>query len=163
MKELKVQPIRNGTVIDHVSPGRAIAVLRILGMPRAGWTSTITAAMNVPSSRGRKDILKIEDRELDAGEVNRIALIAPNATINIVREYEVVRKDHVELPEKVAGIVKCPNQNCVTNHEPIKTQFLVIAGRRGRGEDDASSARDPLRLRCGYCDREVHEVADHIF
>lgn len=149
MQELKVQPIRNGTVIDHVAPGRAISVLRILGMPRPGWTSTITAAMNVPSSRGRKDILKIEDRELDPTEVNKISLIAPNATINIVREYEVIRKEVVQLPEKVSGLVKCPNQNCVTNHEPIKSQFLVVA-------------RDPLRLRCGYCDRELSEVAEHI-
>lgn len=150
MQELKVQPIRNGTVIDHITAGRAIAVLRILGMPRPGWTSTITAAMNVPGSRGRKDILKIEDRELDPTEVNKISLIAPSATINIVREYEVIHKDVVELPEKVSGIVKCPNQNCVTNHEPVKTQFLVVG-------------RDPLRLRCGYCDREISDVADHIF
>ena len=149
MKELKVQPIRNGTVIDHIAPGNAVRVLRILGMPRPGWTSTITAAMNVPSSRGRKDILKIEDRELDPGEVNKISLIAPNATINIVREYEVVRKERVVLPDKVSSLVKCPNPNCVTNHEPVKTQFLV-------------ANRDPLRLRCGYCDREVAEVAEHI-
>lgn len=149
MQELKVQPIRNGTVIDHISAGRALGVLRILGMPRPGWTSTITAAMNVPSSRGRKDILKIEDRELDANEVNKISLIAPNATINIVREFEVIRKDRVQLPEKVSGLVKCPNQNCVTNHEPITSQFLV-------------TTREPLRLRCGYCDRELHEVVDHI-
>ncbi|HET6405171.1 MAG TPA: aspartate carbamoyltransferase regulatory subunit [Candidatus Thermoplasmatota archaeon] len=149
MKELKVQPIRNGTVIDHITPGRAIKVLKILQMPRTGWTSVITAAMNVPSSKGRKDILKIEDRELDTAEVNKISLIAPNATINIVREYEVIRKDVVQLPEKVSGLVKCPNQNCVTNSEPVTSQFLV-------------TAREPLRLRCGYCDREVADVADHI-
>ena len=148
-QELKVQPIRNGTVIDHITAGRAITVLRILGMPRPGWTSTITAAMNVPSSRGRKDILKIEDRELDPTEVNKISLIAPNATINIVREYEVIRKERVELPEKVSGLVKCPNQNCVTNSEPIKSQFLVVS-------------REPMRLRCGYCDRELADVAEHI-
>ncbi|MFA5860259.1 MAG: aspartate carbamoyltransferase regulatory subunit [Candidatus Thermoplasmatota archaeon] len=149
MKELKVQPIRNGTVIDHITGGKAVTVMRILGLLRPGWTSTVTAAMNVPSSNGRKDILKIEDRELDAGEVNKIALIAPNATINIIREYEVARKEHVQIPEKVSGLVKCPNPNCVTNHEPIKTQFLVVS-------------KDPVRLQCGYCDREVHEVADHI-
>lgn len=149
MQELKVQPIRNGTVIDHVTAGRAITVLRILGMPRPGWTSTITAAMNVPSSRGRKDILKIEDRELDANEVNKISLIAPAATINIVREFEVVQKHRVELPEKVSGLVKCPNPNCVTNHEPVMTQFLV-------------TVREPLRLRCGYCDREVEDISAHI-
>ena len=149
MQELKVQPIRNGTVIDHIAPGNAIRVLRILGMPRPGWTSVLTAAMNVPSSRGRKDILKIEDRELDPTEVNKISLIAPQATINIVREYEVIRKEIVQLPEKVSGLVKCPNPNCVTNHEPVKTQFIV-------------ASREPLRLSCGYCDREVHDVAEHI-
>lgn len=149
MKELKVQPIRNGTVIDHIAGGKAVTVMRILGLLRPGWTSTVTAAMNVPSSNGRKDILKIEDRELDAGEVNKIALIAPNATINIIREYEVAHKEHVQIPEKVSGLVKCPNPNCVTNYEPIKTQFLVVS-------------KDPVRLQCGYCDREVHEVADHI-
>lgn len=149
MKELKVQPIRNGTVIDHIAPGNAIRVLKILQMPRSGWTSVITAAMNVPSSRGRKDILKIEDRELDPAEVNKISLIAPAASINIVREYEVIRKEVVELPDKVSGLVKCPNPNCVTNSEPVQTQFLV-------------AQRTPLRLRCGYCDREVHDVAEHI-
>jgi len=149
MQELKVQPIRNGTVIDHITAGRAVAVMRILGLPRPGSTSTITAAMNVPSSRGRKDILKIEDRELDTGEVNKISLIAPNATINIIREYEVARKDRGQIPEKVSGLVKCPNPNCVTNHEPIKSQFLVIG-------------REPVRLQCGYCDREVDDVAAHV-
>lgn len=149
MKELKVQPIRNGTVIDHIAPGNAIRVLKILQMPRPGWTSVITAAMNVPSSRGRKDILKIEDRELEPAEVNKISLIAPNASINIVREFEVIRKERVEIPEKVSGLVKCPNPNCVTNAEPVKTQFLV-------------RAREPLRLACGYCDREITDVAEHI-
>lgn len=149
MQELKVQPIRNGTVIDHISAGRAVAVMRILGLPRPGSTSTITAAMNVPSSRGRKDILKVEDRELDPTEVNKIALIAPNATINIIREYEVARKEHVQLPDKVSGLVKCPNPNCVTNHEPVRSQFLIVG-------------RDPVRLRCGYCDREVDDVAAHV-
>lgn len=150
MKELKVQPIRNGTVIDHIAAGKAVVVLRILGLPRAGWTSTITAAMNVPSgASGRKDILKIEDRELDASEVNKIALIAPSATINIIREYEVARKEIVELPDKVSNLVKCPNPNCVTNAEPVKTQFAIVD-------------RDPVRLRCGYCDRDVADVAENI-
>ena len=152
MKELKVQPIRNGTVIDHISAGRAISVLRILGLPRGGWTSTITAAMNVPSDAamgGRKDIVKIEDREIDPNEVNKISLIAPHATINIIREYEVARKERVQLPEKISGLVKCPNPNCVTNHEPIRSTFLIVR-------------RDPVHLQCGYCDREVADPAEHI-
>ncbi|HEX2021558.1 MAG TPA: aspartate carbamoyltransferase regulatory subunit [Candidatus Thermoplasmatota archaeon] len=149
MKELKVQPIRNGTVIDHIAAGRAVSVLRILGLPRGGWTSTITAAMNVGSARGRKDILKIEDRELDPAEVNKISLIAPNATINIIREYEVARKERVQLPEKISGLVKCPNPNCVTNHEPVRSTFVIVT-------------KDPILLRCAYCDREVADAADHI-
>jgi aspartate carbamoyltransferase regulatory subunit len=152
MKELKVQPIRNGTVIDHITPNMAIKVLRILGLPREGATSTVTAAINVPSQEGasRKDIVKIEDRELDPGELNRIALIAPAATINIIREYEVARKDHVRLPEKVSGIVRCTNASCVTNHEPIQTQFWVLG------------KTSPVRLKCMYCDHEVVDVAENI-
>ena len=146
MKELKVQPIRNGTVIDHITAGQAVNVLRILHLPRRGWTSTITAAMNVPSADGRKDIVKIEDRELDSDEVNRIALIAPSATINIVREYELVSKTRVELPDKVQGIVRCPNNACVTNHQPIQTAFTI-------------QTKQPLHLRCAYCDRDVDDVA----
>ena len=151
MKELKVQPIRNGTVIDHVAPGMALKVLRILNLPRPGSTSTVLVAMNVPSQRPveRKDILKIEDRELDANEVSKIALIAPQATINIVRDYEVQRKEVVRLPDKVNGLVKCPNPNCITNHEPVKSSFIVVT-------------TDPVRLRCGYCEREVTDVAEHV-
>ena len=151
MKELKVQPIRNGTVIDHISAGRAVSVLRILGLPRPGWTSTITAAMNVPSAAmgGRKDIVKIEDRELDASEVSKIALIAPQATINIVREYELARKERVQLPDKISGLVKCPNPNCVTNHEPVRSTFVILQ-------------QDPVHLQCAYCDRVVTDASEHI-
>lgn len=152
MKELKVQPIRNGTVIDHITPGMAVKVMRILGLPRDGATSTVTAAINVPTSKHgqRKDIVKIEDRELDAGELNRIALIAPKATINIIREYEVARKEQVSLPEKVQGIVRCTNVNCVTNHEPIQSQFWVLGQSW------------PVRLKCMYCDHDVRDVAESI-
>ncbi|MHB8606316.1 MAG: aspartate carbamoyltransferase regulatory subunit [Thermoplasmatota archaeon] len=152
MKELKVQPIRNGTVIDHIPAGRALKVLRILKLPRDNWTSTITAAMNVPSSANalaRKDIVKIEDREIDANEVNKIALIAPAATINIIREYEVASKTKVTLPEKISGLLRCPNVNCVTNHEPIKASFYVHAGPH-------------VSLTCMYCDRVVAEPAEHV-
>jgi aspartate carbamoyltransferase regulatory subunit len=152
VKELKVQPIRNGTVIDHITPGTAIKVLRILGLPREGATSTVTAAINVPSPKtgARKDIVKIEDRELDTTELNKIALIAPKATINIIREYEVVRKELVHLPEKVSNLLRCPNSNCITNHEPVQTQFWVL------GE------AVPVRLKCMYCDHEVVDVAESL-
>ncbi|HWG92032.1 MAG TPA: aspartate carbamoyltransferase regulatory subunit [Candidatus Thermoplasmatota archaeon] len=152
MKELKIQPIRNGTVIDHITPGTAIKVLRILNIPRAGATSAVTAAMNVTSSvnvHKRKDIVKIEDRELDPHELDKIALISPEATVNIIREYDVAAKHRVRVPEIVTGIVKCPNPNCVSNHEPVRSAFRTVRDQ-------------PPALRCQYCERLVEEVADHL-
>ena len=90
---------------------------------------------------GAKDIVKIEGRELKSREVDKIALIAPNATINIVREYEIVEKGKVTLLNNVRGILLCPNPNCITNtNEPVKTKFHVID-------------TNPLMLRCYYCER----------
>lgn len=151
MKELKVQPIRNGTVIDHIEAGMAFKVLRILGLPRSGTTSTLMAAMNVPSKElGRKDIVKIEDRELVESELNKIALVAPRATINIIRQYEVAKKQTVSLPKEVTGLVQCSNPNCITNqNEPVAPSFLV-------------ESREPPRLRCKYCDRDLVEIGEHI-
>jgi len=141
MKELKVQPIKDGTVIDHITPGNALKVLKILGIEGRG-DSIISIAINVVGKRGRKDIVKIENRELDSNEVNKIALIAPNATINIIRNYEVVEKHRVIVPDEIIGIVRCPNPNCISNSkEPIKPKFIVIK-------------RQPLRIKCYYCERE---------
>jgi aspartate carbamoyltransferase regulatory subunit len=94
MKELKVTPIRNGTVLDHLPPGSALKVLMVLGLPREGSSSSVTVAMNATTNRptGRKDIVKIEDRELDAKELAMLAVIAPDATISIIRNYEIVKK-----------------------------------------------------------------------
>ncbi len=152
MKELKVQPIRNGTVIDHIPSGRALQVLRILGLPREGGTSIVSAIMNVPSGKDgteRKDIVKVEDRELRPRELDKIALVAPHVTINIIREYDVADKRHVDLPEEVEGIVTCSNPSCVTNHEPTTATFKVLK-------------EDPPTLRCTYCERIVENVAEHV-
>ena len=141
MKELKVQPIKDGTVIDHITPGNALKVLKILGI-EGKEGSIISIAMNVVGKRGKKDIVKIENRELDAKEVDKIALIAPNATINIIRNYEVVEKHRVIIPEEIIGIVKCPNPNCISNsNEPIESKFVV-------------ANRKPLKIKCYYCERE---------
>ena len=141
MKELKVQPIKDGTVIDHITPGNALKVLKILGIEGKG-DSIISIAINVVGKRGRKDIVKIENRELDSNEVNKIALIAPNATINIIRNYEVIEKHRVVVPDEIIGIVRCPNPNCISNSkEPIKSKFIV-------------TKRQPLRIKCYYCERE---------
>ncbi len=139
-KELKVKPIKNGTVIDHISANKALKVLKILGLPSPETNVTLT--MNVESSQmGSKDIVKIEGRELASREVDEIALIAPHATINIIRDYEIVGKGKVNLLDEINNILTCSNPNCITNTaEPVDTRFIVLN-------------KDPLILRCYYCER----------
>jgi len=139
--ELRVKKIREGTVIDHISAGTALSVLHILGLTGKG-ENVVTIAMNVPSKKlGRKDIVKVEERALNAEEVDKIALIAPRATINIIRDYAVVAKQKTRLPNVIRGIVRCDNLSCVSNSdEPIQPTFFV-------------EREDPLRLRCYYCNR----------
>ncbi len=141
MSELKVRKIKDGTVIDHITAGHAFSVLHILGITgREG--QTISVLLNVPSKKlGTKDIVKVENRELMPEEVNKIALIAPKATINIVCDYKVIKKKRVSLPRIIKGIVRCANPTCITNtSEPIEPTFAVECG-------------DPLTLKCHYCSR----------
>jgi aspartate carbamoyltransferase regulatory subunit len=126
-KEIKITPIKNGTVIDHIKAGQAPIVLKILGI-EAGTDLVLSLVMNVRSQKfGKKDIVMIEDRELNFQEVNKVTLIAPNATINIIRNCRVVKKEKVSLPEIIEAILKCPNPNCISNaeNEPIKSRFVL--------------------------------------
>lgn len=150
MKELKVQPIKDGTVIDHISPGNALKVLKILGLIEKQPESIISIAINVVGKRGKKDIVKIENRELDPKEVDKIALIAPNATINIIRDYKVIEKRKVNIPDEIVGIVRCENPNCISNtKEPIEPKFIV-------------KSREPLKIKCYYCEREPEDIVSLI-
>ncbi|MCD6411244.1 MAG: aspartate carbamoyltransferase regulatory subunit [Thermoplasmata archaeon] len=149
-KELKIPRIKDGTVIDHITAGQALKVLRILGIPE-GTKSIVSVAMYVKSKKmGKKDIVKVENRELDPEEVNKIALIAPKATINIIRDYKVAKKFRVHVPDEIVGIVRCPNPNCISNsEEPIESRFVVVR-------------RDPLVIKCYYCERKPDNIADNI-
>lgn len=140
-EELRVKKIREGTVIDHISAGSALTVLNILGITNHTG-QVVSVAINVPSSKiGRKDIVKIEGRELNADEVDKIALIAPQATINIIRDFTVIEKQQVKLPKFIREILKCANPTCVSNsREPVEPAFSV-------------ENEDPLVLRCHYCGR----------
>jgi len=149
-KELRVRPIRNGTVIDRILAGQAMNVLKILGIKGAS-SDVVTMAMNVPSKAlGQKDIVKIEDRELEEKELDKISLISPGATINIIRDFEVADKYQVELPEIVESMVKCINPNCISNtKEPVTSKFEV--------------KKDPIQLRCIYCENIIMEnIAEHL-
>ena len=140
--ELKIKAIENGTVIDHITANKALHILKILGLPDEDVIN-VTVAMNVFSREtGQKDIVKIENREIDHEELNQIALIAPKATINIIRNYEVIKKDKIILPNEITSIIKCTNNKCITNYEnePITSKFKVIESQ-------------PPVLRCHYCEK----------
>lgn len=151
MKEIKVAPIRNGTVIDHITAGQALNVLRILGVNEYNIDSTISVVMHVPSKKmDWKDVVKVEDRELDTKMVDKIALIAPKASIVIIRDYSVSDKKRVILPKTVRGLVRCGNPNCITNKsEPVEPEFAV-------------DGEDPIVLRCIYCDRIQVNITDRL-
>lgn len=138
--ELKVSKIRRGTVIDHIPAGMAPVVLRVLGIGQ-GTSDIVVMAMNVRSrTLGRKDIVKIENCVIDEETLKRIAIIAPEATINIVEEYEIIKKDRISLPKELRGVLKCPNRHCITNSaEGVPTLFIC-------------EREKPIEFRCHYCE-----------
>lgn len=150
-RDLKIQAIENGTVIDHITAGQALNVLRILGISSA-FRATISFVMNAPGARGKKDVVKIEGKELSVEELNRITLISPKATINIIRDYEVIQKNKVVLPPYVEGVVRCMNPNCISNSsEPIKSKFSVL------------ESEDGVSLHCLYCEHVISEdIAENL-
>lgn len=146
---MKIPRIKDGTVIDHIPSGNAVKVLWILEIPKQS-TYTVSVAMNVKSKMGKKDIVKVENRELAHEEVNKIALIAPKATINIIRDYQVAEKHKVELPDEIIGIARCSNPTCISNAgEPVQSRFIVLD-------------KEIPRIKCYYCQREPEDIADRI-
>jgi aspartate carbamoyltransferase regulatory subunit len=140
-KELAVAALRNGTVIDHIPSQVLFQVVRLLGIEQSN--SQLTIGNNLPSKQfGSKGIIKVADVEFPEAVLNRIAIIAPSAKINIIRDYEVVEKRTVTLPDTLVGIVRCSNPKCITNNEPMRTRFLVVD-------------RDPITIRCHYCNHTI--------
>ncbi|MDR1584500.1 MAG: aspartate carbamoyltransferase regulatory subunit [Prevotellaceae bacterium] len=142
-KELKVSAIRNGTAIDRIPSNVLFKVINILGLQNC--ENQITFGMNLDSKKlGKKAIIKVTDRFFTPSEVNRIALIAPMAKLNIIRDYEVVEKREVEAPEITENILKCINPKCITNHENISTKFRKVSS-------------DPLEMQCCYCEKHIDQ------
>ena len=148
--QLLVENLENGTVIDRIGAFRGIEVLRILQLvppegkmdpETSGADTRIALVINVPSKRiGRKDILKIEGRRLGTQEVNRIALICPQARLNIIENGKVVEKKDVKLPRELVGVARCPNPRCISNESRVDGHFAV----------------EPEGIRCRYCERRFH-------
>ena len=141
--KLKVSAISEGTVIDHIPSENLFKVISILELDKTQNMTTFGA--NLESSKlGNKAIIKASHQFFEDDDINRIALIAPHAKLNIIRDYEVVEKKVVEVPEQVIGIVKCFNPKCITNNELVTTSFKV-------------TNKEPLALKCKYCEKITHE------
>ena len=139
-KELVVSALENGTVLDHIPAENVYKAIDLLNL--RGVESQITVGINLASKLyGRKGIIKIADRCFEDDELNRLALIAPKATVNIIRDFKVVEKKQITMPKEIIGMAKCMNPKCVTNHQPIKTRFTTIA----KG--------DEISLLCHFCEK----------
>ena len=142
-KQLSVSAIQNGTVIDHIPAQNLFKVINILNLDKIN--NQITFGSNLESHKlGHKAIIKIADKFFRDDEINRIALVAPHAKLNIIKDYEVVEKKTVNVPDDFTGIVKCVNPKCVTNHEKVTQKFYVV--------DKAS-----VSLKCHYCEKRTDE------
>ena len=139
-KELSVSALENGTVLDHIPAENVYKALDLLDLK--DLESQITIGINLASKlHGKKGIIKIADKFFEDEELNKLALIAPKATVNIIQGFKVVEKKTLVTPSEVIGIAKCRNPKCVTNHQPIKTRFATI-------QND-----DKISLKCHYCEK----------
>lgn len=141
--QLQVEAIHNGTVIDHIPAGQGIKILQLFGLVQTH--EKITVGLNLPSrALGAKDIIKVENTRLSAAQANQLALFAPQATVNLIEDFEVVEKLQLHLPEKVEGVFSCPNSNCISHNEPVASKFRVRA------------VDGQVRFRCRYCEKSFH-------
>jgi len=142
-KELKVSAIENGTVIDHIPTNSLFLAVKILNLDKAG--NMVLFGTNLDSKKfGKKGIIKVSNRYFEQEEINKIALVAPSATLIEIHDFEVTRKASVEIPDEIKKFVKCFNPNCITNHQDIITMFKVIS-------------KDELKIQCHYCEKITAE------
>ena len=140
---LMVAAIENGTVIDHIPSSKLFQVVRLLHLEDVR-NSSVMVGYNLQSKKmGRKSIIKVSDKFFTDAELNTLSVVAPNVTLCIIKDYEVVEKKSVTLPEELRSIVRCNNPKCITNNEPMQTVFHV-------------SDRENGLLRCHYCGKEQH-------
>ncbi|MDR1938689.1 MAG: aspartate carbamoyltransferase regulatory subunit [Tannerellaceae bacterium] len=143
-RELQVAALENGTAIDHIPSEQLFKVAYLLELEKLD-TNTITIGNNFPSKKmGRKGVIKIARKFFEEDEINRIALVAPNVILNEIRDYEVIKKYPVSLPDELIGLVKCNNPKCITNNEPMSTRFSVINKEKGT-------------IKCRYCERKINK------
>lgn len=140
-QKLSVEAIQNGTVIDHIPAGLGLTILRQFKLLHYG--NAVTVGFNLPSrTQGSKDIIKIKEVIFDEKAANRLAVFAPEATVNIIENFQVVRKLRLTLPETISEVFRCPNQNCASHGEPVISRFYV-----------RQTAGGQTKLKCHYCEK----------
>lgn len=145
-KQLSVSAIENGTVIDHIPANNLFKVIQILGLDKID--NQITFGTNLESKKlGKKAIIKLAGIYFEDDDINRIALVAPDAKLNIIKDYEVIEKSVVEVPDEIKGIARCVNPKCITNFESVETRFRVINKKN-------------VSLKCHYCEKITDQ--DHM-
>jgi len=138
--KLSVEAIEKGTVIDHIPAGKGLIILRQFKLLHYG--SAVTVGFNLPSkTQGSKDIIKITGVWLDDNAANRLALFAPEAVVNTIDHFKVINKRRLTLPDEIGEVFRCPNTNCASHGEPVKSRFYV---RKQSGQ---------TKLKCHYCEK----------
>lgn len=139
-QELMVAAIENGTVIDHIPCNKLFEVITLLGLQ--DMTSTVMIGYNLVSEKmGHKSLIKIANRYFSDDELNRLAVVAPNVNLSIIKNFDVVEKRQVVMPNPIVGVVKCANPKCITNNEPMLTRFAISEKKEGL-------------IHCHYCGKE---------
>ena len=119
---MNIDSIENGYVIDHIPAGKAMRVYEILKLSKLSCqVAIITNAKSVKN--GAKDIIKIN--ELIELDLDVIAFIAPDATVNIIKDSKRVEKKKLSLPKTLTNVIKCPNPRCICNNENIDHIFKL--------------------------------------
>lgn len=148
-KTLSVSAIEQGTVIDHIPAGQSTCMIHLLKL--TNQKNQVTIGVNLKSKLGFKDLIKMENRHISEREAHEIAIFAPEATVNIIEDFKVVKKYRVMMPEKIVGIFVCPNPTCISNHEPIPSVFMLNAKHQH------------VKLHCKYCEKsfEREDIKDY--
>ena len=139
VKELKVSALENGTVIDHIPSKSVFQVIRILNLEN--YENQILFGINLESKKfGSKGIIKVHNKYFKKEEINKIALVAPTATLITIKDFQIIEKTSLQIPGYIEGIVKCFNPNCITNIEKVVTKFYLVPDQE-------------IKLRCHYCEK----------
>jgi len=140
--KLQVEAIQNGSVIDHIPAHQGIKILKFFKLAQAN--EKITVGLNLHKKNGQhKDLIKVANTFISDEQANQLALFAPDATINQIKDFKVVNKFRVQLPDAFVGVLACPNSNCISHNEPVSARFYV-------------NKSTELKLKCHYCEKSFN-------